>query len=95
MNCIMYKITKYSFQRAKEHGLTLKPSENKKKKIDVFKNGIKISSIGSINYKDYPNYIIEKGIDYANVRRKLYRIRHAKDIKIKDSNGYFANLILW
>ena len=26
------------------------------KKIDVFKNNVKVASIGDINYKDYPTY---------------------------------------
>lgn len=91
----MYEITKYSYQKAKENGLTLKPSENKNKKIDVFKDGNKIACIGSIDYKDYPTYILTEGLEYANKRRNLYRIRHKKDINVKNTNGYYANLILW
>jgi hypothetical protein len=37
--------------------------------------------------------IVEKG--YANERRKLYRIRHKKDIDNKNGNGYYSNQILW
>jgi hypothetical protein len=89
-----YKITKYSFDKAKELGVTIKPSTNKLKKIDVFKDNKKIATIGDINYRynDYPNYIIKKGLEYANERRKLYKIRHKKD---KNLNGYYANKILW
>ncbi len=36
-NLSEHKITKYSKDRAKELGVTIKPSTNKKKKIDVFK----------------------------------------------------------
>jgi len=58
----MYKITEYTKARAKELGVTVKPSTNKNKKIDVYKSGIKIASVGGINqdgtpYMDYPNYI--------------------------------------
>ena len=35
------------------------------------------------------------GITYANERRKLYKIRHKKDINVKNSSGYFADKILW
>jgi hypothetical protein len=87
-----YKITKYSFDKAKELGVTIKPSSNKLKKIDVYKDNKKIATIGDINYDDYPNYIIKKGLEYANERRKLYKIRHKKD---KNLNGYYANKILW
>ena len=55
-----YKITDYSYNQAKKLYVEIKPSSNKKKKIDVFKNDKKIASIGSINNFDYPNYIIKK-----------------------------------
>jgi len=90
----MYSITDYSYQQAKKLGVEIKPSTNKNKKIDVFKNGEKISSIGAKGYKDYPNYLkIDKSL--AEERRKLYKIRHEKDRKIKGSAGFFADKILW
>jgi len=91
----MYKITPYSYQKAKELNVTIKPSQNKNKKIDVFKNGELIASIGAIGYRDYPTYIKEHGLEYANKRRKLYRIRHKDDLNNKSGNGYWANKILW
>ena len=91
----MYKITDHSKNRAKMLGVEIKPSENKKKKIDVYKNNIKIASIGSIGNLDYPTYILKNGLQYANQRKKLYRIRHKKDINNKSGNGYYASEILW
>jgi len=88
----MYTITKHSFKKAKEHGVDIKPSKNVNKKIDVFKNGKKIASIGHIKYKDYPTYILEKGITYANKRKMLYNERHKKDKRL---NGIYAKKILW
>ena len=88
----MYQITDYSYRQAKILGVEIKPSTNKTKKIDVFKNGEKIASIGAIGYKDYPTFIKEKGKAYADERRRLYHIRHAKD---KSLNGYYAKKILW
>ena len=88
-----YKITDYSYQQAKKLNVEIKPSSNKKKKIDVFKNDKKIASIGAVGYNDYPTFIIKKGLDYANQRKKLYRLRHKKDLN--SGNGYFANKILW
>jgi hypothetical protein len=35
------------------------------------------------------------GLEYANERKKLYKIRHSKDRNIKNSNGYFADRLLW
>ena len=89
----MYKITNYSYQQAKKLNVEIKPSTNKKKKIDVFKGDKKISSIGAMGYNDYPTFISTNGLAYANERRKLYKQRHKKDLKSK--NGYFANKILW
>jgi hypothetical protein len=91
----MYKITDYSKQRAKQLGVTIKPSENKKKKIDVFKNGNKIASIGSITNLDYPTHILTNGKKYADKRRIAYKNRHKNDINNKNGNGYWADKILW
>ena len=95
-----YKILPYSFRKAKELGVVIKPSSNALKKIDVFKDGKKIASVGARGMKDYPTYMelekkgyYEKG--YANKRRKLYKERHEKDRHIKGSNGYYADKILW
>jgi hypothetical protein len=95
-----YVITKYTKQQAKKLGVDIKPSKNKTKKIDVFKNGKKIASVGAIGYKDYPTYTIleNKGVyekGYAKKRRKLYKIRHTKDRKINGSAGYYADKLLW
>ena len=51
--------------------LKIKPSTRKDKKIDVYKDNKYICSIGDINYYDYPTYIQNNGITYANERRKL------------------------
>lgn len=91
----MYKITEYSKEQANKLGVKIKPSQKKNKKIDVFKGDVLVASIGAKGYKDYPTYVKEKGLEYANERRQLYKSRHAKDLKVKDSAGYFANKILW
>jgi len=91
----MYQITDYTYQQAKKLGVEVKPSTDKKKKIDVIKNGKKVASVGAIGYNDYPTYIKEKGMSYANERRKLYKIRHSKDRQKVGSNGYYADKLLW
>ena len=91
----MYNITTYTKNQAKKLNVEVKPSTNKKKKIDVYKNNNKIASIGAIGYNDYPTYIEIKGKKYADERRKLYKIRHSKDLKEIGSNGYYANKLLW
>jgi hypothetical protein len=92
----MYNITDYSYNRAKELNVLIRPSIKKNKKIDVFNNkGEYMLSIGDDRYKDYPTYLKEKGKQYADVRRNLYKIRHNKDRKITGSAGFYADKILW
>ena len=91
----MYQITEYSYRKAKQLGVEIKPSTKNNKKIDVFKRGQLISSVGALGYNDYPTYIKEKGLEYANKRRDLYRQRHKNDINKIGSNGYYANQLLW
>jgi hypothetical protein len=88
-----YKIKEYSKQQAQKLGVQIHPSVYKNKKIDVFKNDIKIASIGDIRFLDFPTYIEEKGKKYADSRRKLYKIRHKNDIN--EGAGFYANKILW
>lgn len=90
----MYKIKRYSYIQAKKLGVQIKPSTRQGKKIDVFRNGVKIASIGALGYKDYPTYIEQYGKSYADNRRKLYYIRHNDDIKL-GTPGYYAAKILW
>ena len=91
-----YKITEYSRDQAKKLGVTIKPSTNKGKKIDVFdKNGKKLVSIGALSMSDYPTYMKTKGKEYADERRRLYIIRHAKTMNRVGSPSYYASRILW
>lgn len=91
-----YNITNYSKQQADKLGVVISQSSNPKKKLDVFdKKGNFITNIGDNNYKDYPTYIKEKGVTYANKRRELYKIRHDKDRHNKGSAGFYADKILW
>ena len=66
-----YETKQYTFDQAKKHGYTVNVSKNMKKKLDVYKDNIKIGSIGDSRYKDYPTYIHERGLNFANVRRVL------------------------
>ena len=92
-----YQITPHSFRQAKKLGVTIKPSTDKSKKIDVFdKTGKKLVSVGAVGYKDYGTYLKLDGKKKADERRRLYRIRHAKDNnKSKFPRGYYAFNILW
>ena len=92
----MYKITKYSFDKAKQMNLKIYPSKNPKYKIDVYDlDNNYITSIGANGYSDYPTYINTHGLSYANERRKLYKQRHNKDRHKLFSRGWFSWKILW
>ena len=91
----MYEITEYSKQQAKKLGVQIKPSTRKDKKIDVFKNNEKVASIGARNYKDFPTYKKEKGLAFAEERRRLYKIRHDENRRKKGTAGFYADKILW
>ncbi len=88
-------ITAYTKKQAKKFGVIVKISKNPLKKLDVFKDGKMIASIGAKGYKDYGIYLVEKGEKYANERRRLYRIRHSGEESKIGSNGYWALKLLW
>ena len=90
-----YAITKYTKTQASKLGVTVKPSKVKGKKIDVFKNGVKVASVGAIGYGDYPTFIKTKGTAFANKRRKAYKQRHQKNRTKRNTNGWYADKLLW
>lgn len=100
VNIMPYRITNYTKEQAKKLGVVVKPSTNKDKKIDVYKDDKKIASVGALHYPDYPNYLklekmgrVPKG--YADDRRRNYKSRHEKDRNVKNSRGYYADKLLW
>ena len=90
-----YKITEYTKQQADKLGVVVKPSTNKSKKLDVFKNGEKVASVGGAGYSDYPTYLKTSGKEFADERRRLYKKRHEKDRTVKGTPGYYADKLLW
>ena len=75
-------------KKAKRLGVDVEYSTRKNKKLDVFKNGVKVASIGDTRYEDFLQHKDPK-------RRKLYKLRHAKDRTKIGSGGYYADKILW
>jgi hypothetical protein len=91
----MYTITKYTRRQAAKLGVIVKPSSNKTKKLDVYKNNKKIASIGAYGMNDYPTFMKTRGIKYAKTRRRLYKMRHEKDRHLKWSRGWLSDKLLW
>ena len=95
-----YKISTYTINQAKRLGVNVRPSRTKGKKIDVFKNGEKVASVGALGMNDYPTYLekersglVAEGT--AKRRRKAYKMRHEKDRHIRGSKGFYADKLLW
>jgi hypothetical protein len=86
--------------KAKSIGVEIKPSSNKNKKFDAYKDGKKQASFGAKGYMDYEKYKKKDGKEIADKKRSAYRARHKDDINIKTRDGkmtagYLANKILW
>jgi len=90
-----YQITQRQKNNAKKLGVTLRSSSSNSKKLDVYKNGRKVASIGAKGYNDYDLWLKKKGKEFADQRRRLYKARHENNRNIKNSNGFYADKILW
>jgi hypothetical protein len=90
----MYKIKDYSYKKARELSLDIKPSKKAGKKIDVYKKGDYITSIGDNRYKDYPTYVLENGKTFV-MREKDYIILVIKKMHVKHLRGGLASKLLW
>ena len=89
----MYNIKKYSFDQAKKLGVIIKPSKHKNKKIDVYKDGSFICSIGDSRYLDYPNFL-KQDKELAEKKRMAYHKRHQKE-NVECTRVWYALNILW
>ena len=87
----MYVITPHTKRMAKQIGVEVRPSTRKNKKLDVYKDGKHIATIGDTAYGDYGSYLEEKGKTYADERRRLYHVRHTK----KTVGEQMALQLLW
>ena len=91
----MYQIQPHTLQKAKSLGVVVKPSTQQGKKIDIFRDKVKIASVGATGYSDYATYMQTHGKEYADKRRLLYKKRHERFRHIPDTPAYFADKLLW
>ena len=92
----MYIIKPYTKRKAKLLNVYVRPSTRKGKKIDVYsKKWEYLTSIGAKGYADYPTFLQYYGKKYADQKRRLYKIRHQANRKVKGSRGWFADQLLW
>ena len=88
----MYMIQPHTRRKAREHGVQIRISSRKGKKIDVYKNGEFVVAIGSLHMSDYPTYIKSHGRIYAEKRRRAY---HARSKGNTGPAGFYARKLLW
>ena len=91
----MYQILPYTQRQAKRIGVTVRPSKRGDNKIDVYRAGERIASVGHKDYPDYPHYIRSHGKEYADERRSLYKKRHTPHRLKKGTPSWFADNLLW
>ena len=90
----MYVITSYTRRRARELGVQVRVSNKKGKKIDVYKDGAFVVSIGSLGMGDYPSYLKSHGASLARARQRSYLARSRAHTR-PGSAGYYARKLLW
>ena len=91
-----YKITRYTYNKAKELGLSVEVSKFPLKKLDVYKDNIYIASIGDSRYNDYPHYCIIYNKEYGDKRKLLYRESpiFPKNILFLYTSNFFNGFLL-
>ena len=100
-----YKITQYSRDMMKELNkklntdvYSIRPSADPKKKIDILLRKDVIASIGDPDLGDYPTFINEKGLEFANKRRTAFYSRFRRLPNIKDGKItpiFWSRYLLW
>lgn len=94
---MLYNILPYTFKKAKQLNLIVIASDNPNYKLEIYDGmtGKFLFYGGDPRFQDYPHYIRSHGKQYANERRRLYRIRHAKEINDIGSRGWVISQLLW
>lgn len=91
-----YEIQPRTYKEAEKLGLIVCNSSNPKYKIEVYDDdGIFLFYGGAAGYGDYPTYLKENGKAYAAERRRLYNIRHKKELEKPYSRGWVIAKLLW
>ena len=100
-----YVITQYSLEKIQElnqklntSDFSIKLSKDPNKKLDVYLREKKIATIGNRAMGDFPTFIEERGIEYANKRRDAYYNRFKRLPDIQDGKitpMFWSRWLLW
>ena len=96
----MYRITERTRQKARELGLEVKPSRKKGFKMDVFRNGFLISTVGKVDELDYATALemeaegkLRKGT--ADRWREIYTLKNMCQELLFGTILYYEYNLLW
>lgn len=87
-----YEISDKQYEIAEQLGIDICVSENPRKKIDVYKKGQFLFSIGAVNFKSLSELIEMYGRDEAYRKRNLYLSRHKSQCDLK---SIYEIRLLW
>ena len=100
-----YVITQYTLDKIQElnqklntSDFSIQLSEDPNKKLDVYLRNKKIETIGDINLGDFPTFIEERGIEFANKRREAFYSRFKRLPDVKDGKIqtiWWSRYLLW
>ena len=100
-----YVIKQYTLDKIKElnekldtSDFNIKLSKDPNKKLDVYLREKKIATIGDINLLDFPSFVEERGIEFANKRRDAFYSRFKRLPDIKDGEIqtiWWTRWLLW
>ena len=87
------------FEYVLKHGWSIKPSEKKNKKYDVYKDGKYILSFGDKRYQHYKDFFgYYKKLNHLDEKRRISYRKRAEGIgKLGDpySSNFWAYNFLW
>jgi hypothetical protein len=91
-----YKIHPKIYKISKKIGVAVFPSDNPKYKLEIYDadTGKFLYYGGANGYGDYFQYL-QFSSAYALERRRLYMIRHQKEIEKTGSRGWVIAKLLW
>ena len=87
-----YEISDKQYEIAEQLGIEIIVSENPRKKIDVYKKGNYICSVGAVNFLSLKELILLHGHDEAYRKRNLYLSRHKSQCDLK---SIYEIRLLW
>lgn len=89
---MVYEISPEQFEIAAELGIEIRPSANKRKLIDVYKNGELFCSVGAINFRYYREYFEQEGPLVAQYKKDKMLTRYKNDCK---AETLYSLRLLW